>query len=433
LVSVEEAIKTVLECVRPLPPEKVSILEARGRVLAEDILAPRNLPPKDNSAMDGFALRAADSEAGETHFKIIGQSRAGGAAPPALGPGEAVKIMTGACLPEGADAVVPVEEAAVDGDILKIRNKPLPGDYVRQRGEDVAEAELVLASGSVVKPADVAMAASLGRSFVLVGQRPRVAIMATGDELVDIDGNVADDRIINSNAYGLAAQTCEAGGTPVIMGIAPDDPDKAGLVLRGTASCDVVITTGGVSMGDYDFMRRVFDEAGVKVKFWKAAMKPGKPVFFGLMGGRPVFGLPGNPVSAMVCFEQFVRPCLKLMQGNKRLFRPVFNAVLDKSAGSVSTDPSRADFMRCRIELCDEKLGEDKQCESFLKVVSIKKTGSNLLSSMTSSNALMILPVGCSGAGSGDVVQVQILDDDFFETDCFLSGRPYYECVNIKK
>lgn len=411
MISVEKAIRIILENTKPLPSEKVSILEARGRVLAEDIYARRSLPPKDNSGMDGFAFRFLDNKSGCHPIKISGQAKAGDPSRPVLGAYEAIKIMTGASLPEGADTVVPIEDVQVMGDVLKINGDIPRGSHIRRVGEDIVEGERVLASGRLIKPADIAMIASIGKSFVQVRQRPRAAILATGDELIDIDEATSSDRIINSNAYGLAAQIAEAGGIPVMLGIGPDDPCKLIKMFERSASCDVAITTGGVSMGDYDFMRRVFAETGVEVKFWKAAMKPGKPVFFGTRGQQPVFGLPGNPVSSLISFEQFIRPCLKLMQGHNSLFRHTFKAIIDKKAGCLTTEPDRMDFIRCRIE----RPVEQSDC-NLLKVVNIQKQGSHLLSSMTNANALMLLPIGCSKAGPDDLVLVQILDAAFFES-----------------
>ncbi len=404
MIRVQKALEIILGALRPLPPEKVSILDARTRVLAEDVFAPRDLPPRDNSAMDGYACRHADLEAG-VPLRIVGNAPAGGEGPAALAPGEAVKIMTGAPITPGADTVVPVEEATASGERLEVSRPPPKGAHVRPAGEDVRAGERVLPRGTVVRPAEVGMLASLGRSFVLVHQQPRVAVLATGDEIVDLDASADGGKIVNSNSYGVAAQVAESGGIAVLLGIGRDDPSGLLEMLERAIHCDVVITTGGVSMGDYDFVRPALAESGVAVQFWQVAMKPGKPVVFGLRGRSPVFGLPGNPVSAMVGFEEFVRPALRLLQGHRRLFRPVFEAVVSDKAGSVRGRPGRLEFVRCRVE----------RGGAGLEIVGMKRQGSGVLKTLVESNALLLVPEDSEGVGPGDRVRVQIYDPQFLE------------------
>ncbi len=404
MIPVLDAVEIILGAVKPLPPEKVSILEADGRVLAEDIAAPRDLPPHDNSAMDGYAVRHADLAPGVV-LEVLEEIPAGTDPTRGLGPGQAAKIMTGAPIPAGADTVVPVEDTRPLDGRVEIVSVPKAGANIRPRGEDVREGELVLPRGTRVRPAEVGMMASLGRAFVLVHQRPRVAVLATGDEIVDLDSPAQGSKIINSNSYGVAAQVAEAGGVPVVLGIGRDDPDGLLEMFERARTCDAVITTGGVSMGDYDFVRPVLAKAGVAVQFWKVAMKPGKPVVFGLRGASPVFGLPGNPVSAMVAFEQFVRPALRKMQGHARLFRPVVEAVLGDEAGPVKTKAGRMDFVRCRVE---------RRGTGF-RVVSVKKQGSGILSTLVEANGLMVIPSDSTGAKPGDLVRVQIYDEGFLD------------------
>lgn len=246
MIPVTKALEIVLSAAHPMPPEKVWILEARGRVLAEDIVAPRDLPPRDNSAMDGYAFRHGDYKDGTARLRVLEAVAAGGEGSRPIGPGEAVKIMTGAPLPEGADTVVPVEDTRADGDWVQICDDPGPDANIRPAGEDVRKGELVIPSGTVVRPAEVGMMASLGRSFVLVRQRPRVAVLATGDEIVDLDSPTDGHRIINSNSYGLAAQVSDAGGVPVVLGIGRDDPEGLLEMLGRASSADLVLTTGGV-------------------------------------------------------------------------------------------------------------------------------------------------------------------------------------------
>ncbi|GAB4258763.1 MAG: molybdopterin molybdotransferase MoeA [Deferrisomatales bacterium] len=405
MIPVEKAIEIILGAVTPLPPEKVSILEARGRVLAEAVAAPRDIPPRDNSAMDGYAFRHQDAPAAPARLRVVEAIPAGGEGSRPLEAGEAMKIMTGAPVPPGADTVIPVEDTRADAECVELLSVPRKGANIRPAGEDVRDGELVLPKGSLVRPAEVGMLASLGRSFVLVHQRPRVAVLATGDEIVEVDQSTDGGKIINSNSYGVAAQVAEAGGVPVVLGIGRDDPEGLKEMLARAATCDVILTTGGVSMGDYDYVRPVLAEFGVAVQFWKVAMRPGRPVVFGLKGRVPVFGLPGNPVSAMVGFEEFVRPTLRRLQGHRRLFRPVLEAVLGEEAGPVRVKAGRTDFVRCRVE----RRGGD------LRVVSVKSLGSGILKTLVEANGLMVLPADSTGVAPGDRVQVQIYDYDFLE------------------
>lgn len=405
MICVAQAIETILGELSPLPPEKVSLLDARGRVLAEDVAAARDLPPRDNSAMDGYACRREDAREG-ARLRVVGQAPAGSPDRQPLGPGEAVKIMTGAPVPPGADLVVPVEDTRAEGEWVQLERVAGGTANIRPAGEDVRAGEVVLPRGTPVRPPEVGMLASLGRSFVLVHQRPRVAILATGDEIVDLDAPADGGKIYNSNSYGLAAQVADAGGVPVVLGIGRDDPKGLEEMLGRAAGADVLLTTGGVSMGDYDFVRPVLEASGVEIRFWKVAMKPGKPVVFGWKGRVPVFGLPGNPVSAMVGFEEFVRPALLRLQGHCRPFRPVSEAVLGEEAGPVKGKVGRLEFIRCRVK---------RDVGGGLRVVSTKKQGSGLLKTLVEANALLVLPEECSGAAPGERVQVQLYDLSFLD------------------
>jgi molybdopterin molybdotransferase len=405
MIAVGEALEIILGAVSPLPPEKVSLLDARDRVLAEDVVATRDLPPADNSAMDGYAFRSSDLSSGGRRLAVVESIAAGSRSEKGVKEGEAAKIMTGAPLPEGADTVVPVEDTRAEGSSVQVLRPPEKGAHVRAAGEDVRCGETVLARGNLVRAVDVGMLASLGRSFVLVHQRPRVAVLATGDEIVDLDGDRSGGRIVNSNSYGIAAQAAEAGAIPLILGIGRDDPAGLLEMLERSARADVVVTTGGVSMGDYDYVKAVLTEWGVSVRFWQVAMKPGKPLVFGVKGTCPVLGLPGNPVSAMVSFEQFVRPLLRRLQGHRRIYRPVVEAVLGEEAGGVRTKPGRMDFVRCRVE---------RDGGSY-RVVAVKKQSSGILKTLVEANGLIVFPEESAGARPGDRVRVQIYDAAVFE------------------
>ena len=301
LTPLEQAQETVLKATQVLGCEKLGLLEVLGRVLGEDIIAPRANPPWDNSAMDGFAVRWEDIKQDHAitkipELKIIEDVQAGQVATKSVGVGEAIRIMTGAPLPAGADTVVRVEFTEPSTDRVRIMKAESGlGANVRPKGEDVEEGECIIAKGTQLRPAEIGMLAILAKSFVLVHQRPRVAILSTGDELADLDERFDENKIVNSNSYGIAAGVQEAGGIPVLLGIAKDDPDSLKEKILQGLGCDIVVLSGGVSMGDYDFTKPVFAEIGAEMNFWKLAIRPGQPVAFGKIQGKLAFGLPGNP------------------------------------------------------------------------------------------------------------------------------------------
>ncbi|MBI5343996.1 MAG: molybdopterin molybdotransferase MoeA, partial [Deltaproteobacteria bacterium] len=322
MIQVKEAIGIILEEIKPLKAEETDVLSALDRVLAEDVFAARPNPPWDNSAMDGYALISSDIKgAGPDSpaiLNVIYDLPAGSDPKEAVKKGTAVRIMTGAPVPEGADAVVMVENTAKGpDDTVLIRVMARPGENIRKSGEDFKAGELVVKAGSLIRPAEVAMLATIGRPKVKVRRRPRVAIISTGTELVNIDEVPSKGKITNSNGYMLSALVAEAGAEPVHLGIAKDTKEALLEKLGAALSSDCIITSGGVSVGDYDFVKDVLKEMGSHMLFWKVALKPGKPLAFGVIGGKPAFGLPGNPISSLVSFEQFVRPALLKMAGVK--------------------------------------------------------------------------------------------------------------------
>lgn len=405
MISVEKAVELILAQAEPLPAEMVAIVDAPGRFLAEPVAAPRDLPPRDNSAMDGYAFSHPGKGGTNARFKVVEEIAAGHPGLKSVGDGEASKIMTGAPIPAGADTVIQVEECVRDGEFVTFNALPAKGANVRRAGEDVREGMMILPSGTRVRPAEIGMLAAMGRSYVRVHRRPRVAILATGDEIVEIDRIGKGDMIVNSNSHGLWAQICEAGGEPVMLGIGRDDPEGLLEMLARANGCEIVVTTGGVSMGDYDYVPEVLERWGVELKVRKVAMKPGKPVVFGRKGGVAVFGLPGNPVSAMVSFEQFVRPLIRKLCGATRLFRPVITAVLDERAGGVRARGDRMEFIRCRVEAVDGR---------YL-VTATKARESGMLSTLVKANGLMILDPEVLEVRPGDSVPVQVYDYEFLE------------------
>lgn len=326
--SPEDAILEILSCVAPLGDlEEVPLLDAAGRVLAEDVVSGVDIPPFRKSAMDGFAVRSADfgtagsrdpgGPAAETRLTVIGESRAGEPFAGPVGPGDCVAIYTGAVVPESCDAVVMVEKSTSHGEAVALADAPEPGQNICNRGDDLARGELALGARRRLSPTDLSVLASVGRDPVTVFRRPRVAILTTGDELVRPGAPLAEGQIWEGNTLHLAGLARRAGAEVREVGLVPDEP--AELERRfgaALAECDAVITTGGVSMGAYDLVADVFVRLGVREIFHKVAIKPGKPIWFGMQGTRPVFALPGNPVSCLVCFEVFVRPALAKLESS---------------------------------------------------------------------------------------------------------------------
>lgn len=348
MLTVSQASSRVRAAMHALPAELVHIDDAWGRVLAGDITADRSLPPWDNSAMDGFAVRAADVPG---TLPVTGTVAAGHAPGVTLAPGTALRIMTGAPMPAGADSVVIREDVREDagdhGAQVYFAEAASPGQNVRRAGDDVRAGEVVLRAGTRPGPGEIGLLAALGHVTVRVCRRPRVAILSTGDELVSVDLVPGPGQIVSSNAHALAAQVREAGGLPVHAGIAPDEPRALVRMIRAGLDADVLLTSGGVSVGDFDFVKAAFAEAGVTMDFWKVAMKPGKPLAFGVTEqGTPVFGLPGNPVSSMMVFELLVRPALLTMQGAAVVDRPRVDVVLDAAYGKR---PGRAHYPRAAL------------------------------------------------------------------------------------
>lgn len=406
LTLLEDAQRIVLDACQPLPVEKVGLIEALGRVLGEDIIAPRDNPPWDNSAMDGFAVRWEDIK--QEHaitkpmvLKVIEEVPAGKVATKTVGPGQAIRIMTGAPMPKGADTVVKVEDTESTGDSVTIFKEVERGGNIRPQGEDVKKGDTIIAKGSVLRPAEAGMLAILAKAFVPVYQQPRVAILSTGDELVDLDERLEDDKIVNSNSYGTAAGVREAGAIPILLGIAKDQPAAMKEKIAQGLNADVLVLSGGVSMGDYDFTKAVFKELGAEMNFWQLAIRPGQPLAFGKIQGKLAFGLPGNPVSSMVTFEQLVRPALLKMSGHRSYGRPVVQAVFQEK---FSKRPDRRHFLR----------GILKMENGTLTVRTTGPQGSGILTSMVKANGLIDVPLHAEKLNPGDIVQVQVLNPGFW-------------------
>jgi molybdopterin molybdotransferase len=402
VLSVEEALERVLGFFDLLEPERVPILEALGRILAEDIRADVNIPPYTNSAMDGYAVQAADTMGATPEsprrLSMVGDLGAGYVSDKAVEPGTTIRIMTGAPLPDGADAVVRFEDTDRDGDWVEVKVEVPVGKDTRAAGEDVRAGTLVLRRGSRIRAQEVGMAATLGRKEIVVTRRPRVGILATGDELVEVDEPLAPGKIRNANSYSNAAQVMQCGGIPVLLGIARDQVEELTEMIRAglAQGVDLFLTSGGVSVGDFDVVKEVLAAEG-QMTFWRVRMKPGKPLAFGQIEGVPLLGLPGNPVSAMISFELFARPAIFKMLGATDWKRTTVEAVL---MNEVSQKDDRRHYLRVRLE---EEAGEWR---AYLT----GEQGSGILSSMIEANGLAIIPEDWTRAPAGSRVTVMLLE-----------------------
>ena len=405
-----EALASVLSHTPVLPSERVGSAAALGRVLVEPVTSGRDLPPSDNSAMDGFAVRASDlGHAGAdspVELTLGFEIHAGGSPQRPLQAGECARILTGAPLPEGADSVVRQEDIETEGSRIRFRQPVPDGEHVRRRGEDTRIGETILEAGTRIGAPETGMLAALGRSYVAVRRKPRVAILSGGDELVEPDGDVSGGRIVSSNSYSIAAQCRLAGAIPQYLGIARDSPEALEALLRAGLANDVLVSSAGVSVGDRDFVRPVLEKLGCRLEFWGVQMKPGYPLAFGLFpdaypGLNPLtFGLPGNPVSAMVTFEQFVRPALLQMAGHSALHRPTLDVTVGET---LQKKAGRLHFVRVTLE----RQGEEVVARSF------GNQSSGVLRSMCDAQALLIFPAEASELPRGSRAQVQLLDETF--------------------
>jgi molybdopterin molybdotransferase len=391
----EEARGKILQSVAPLGIERVSLLDSLGRVIAGNIIAPWDMPCFDNSAMDGFAVRAADCQ-DSAALRITGYIPAGGAATDPLEAGCSIRIMTGAPIPSGCDAVVPVEETEESGDQVRIRGEVRVSQHIRFRGEDVKNGETIIEAGTLIRPPEISMLASFGQAYLPVYRKARVAILSTGDELIELGEPLQTGRIINSNAFSLAAAVMEIGAHPVILGIARDNRESHRERMLEGLKADALITSAGVSAGDRDLVRDVLDELGVEQLFWKVDIKPGGPTAFGMKDGKPVFSLPGNPVSTMVTFEEFVRPALLRMMGHKRVIKPFVRAVLQSKARKK---PGKINFLRVKLA------AENGRYLAY----SSGDQNTGILKTMLLADAIAVLPSDRTDFSPGEEVDVHIL------------------------
>jgi molybdopterin molybdotransferase len=403
MLSLEEARQRILDAVPVLPAIEVRFTDALGSVLAEDVVADQDLPPWANSGMDGFAVRVTDlvgaTPDAPVRLRVVGDLPAGRAPLQPVGPGEAIRIMTGAPIPAGAEAVVIVEKTRTDGETVLVEGSVKAGENIRRAGENVARGEIVLPGGTPIRAADVGLLASLGRTTVRVHQKPAVAVVSSGDELVPPDREPGPGQIRDSNRFTLAAHLTGLGFRAIDCGNAPDQEDAIeSLFRRAVAEGQAVVSSGGVSVGDFDLTKIVLGRLG-RIDFWKIAIRPGKPMAFGMIDGRPVFGLPGNPVSSLVVLDQIVRPALRKMAGHTRLYREIYTAVL---LDPVKRTPGRTEFVRAVIRYQD----------GGFVAAPTGPQGSGILKSMSRANGFIIIPAGSSPLPAGARVDCQLFQED---------------------
>ena len=395
MVSVEEAIETVLEHTQPLAAEEIRLDDALGRVLAEEVIAHDDMPPFVASAVDGYAVVAAD---GDRPRRVLSEIIAGSADLTEVLPGTTVRIMTGAPLPPGADAVIMVEQTAEDGGVMKTTANPRSGDNVHPRGQDVADGQVVLSARAVLGAAEIGVLATVGHSHLQVFRRPVVAVLSTGDELIEPDQPLRPGAIRDSNRSTLLASIREAGGVPLSLGTVRDDEAaQEDLIRSGLRQADVVLTSGGVSVGSRDLIKPILRRVGT-VHFGRVSFKPGKPTTFATVGGQLVFGLPGFPVSSLVSFEVFVRPALRKLQGHRRLHRTVVRATLEHA---IDPSPDRPEYQRATVRWIDGRL-------------LARSTGaqrSSRLLSLVGANALLRIPPGTQPLPAGAAVDALLTGD----------------------
>jgi len=407
VLGVADASARILAGVEPLGVERVALLDAAGRVLATPVASPLTLPAWDNSAMDGYAVRAADIERARedtpVSLRVLESVQAGEFPSKRVESGTAIRIMTGAPVPEGADSVVRVEDTNGAADVVVITSARDARRNIRPRGEDIQTGVVVLDRGASLGAAQIGVLASVGAASVDVHRRPRVAFMSSGDEIVDLDRfheALAGRKIVTSNSYTLHALIRAAGGEPLNLGIARDDPADLRDRMQRAIGCDLLITSAGMSAGEHDYVRTVLAALGVTLDVWKVRMRPGAPLGFGRLHGMPWIGLPGNPVSTMVTFELFVRPVLRRMQGHTRLFRRPVAVTLEEP---VKIGAKLTHFLRAIVTVRDD---------GSLGARLTGPQGSGILTSMSLANALLVVPEDRPQVAAGETLHALLLAED---------------------
>lgn len=409
MIPVQEARDIILHAIPVLGTERVDLLLAVGRVLAEDIIAPHNVPPHNNSAMDGYAVRAEDVQTATpeqpVELDVIEDLPAGYVSRHTVQTGQAIRIMTGAPVPKGANSIVRVEDTEqIEQNRVRILKAVPPLYDMRLAGEDIQCGQTILQKGTVLRAAEIGLLASIGRSALQVYQRAQVAILSTGDELAHIDEPLQPGKIYNSNSYSLAALVQETGAVPIQLGIARDTREDLTAKFSAGVRADAIISSGGVSVGDYDLVKEILNQQGSHMQFWKVCMKPGKPQAFGTIQGTPTFGLPGNPVSSMVSYEIFVRPALLKMMGHTHIYRTVVTATLQED---FYKRDERKHFVR--VVLTHQ--------QGYYLASTTGAQGSGILTSMSKANGLAVIDEDRMEVRAGETVPVMMLDQSLGLSD----------------
>ncbi len=399
MISVAEARQRITSALRPLAAEQVSLSEAHGRVLAQDVVSRVTQPPQAVSAMDGYAVRAADVPQVPASLSVIGSAPAGSAFQGKVGPGQAVRIFTGAPLPDGSDTIVIQENTSRPDDVtVRVEKSAALGTYVRAAGLDFAAGDVLLPAGRTLGARDIGLAAAMNVPWLMVRQRPRVAILSTGDEVVMPGDPIGPDQIVSSNGLALASAVRAFGGDPALLGIAPDDSRALQTMAAGAKGADMLVTTGGASVGDHDLIKDALGETGLKLEFFKIAMRPGKPLIFGDFNGTPMLGLPGNPVSSLVCAIMFLQPALAVLLGRDADAVPLHTARL---GSALPVNDRREDYLRAR-------LSTDADGNPVATAFDIQD--SSMMATLAAADCLIVRPPHAPAAAPGDRVQILPLE-----------------------
>ncbi len=404
LLPVDGAIARIGSAISPLSTEHVAVSNAGGRILAESLTARRTHPPFDGSAMDGYAVRLADTVSIPTRLSVVGESAAGRSFDKTLRKNEAVRIFTGAPLPAGADTIVIQEDTKRDGDTIIIKEAPKPGQHIRRAGIDFSEGDSFFAAGRLLSASDVALAAAMNIPELSVFKKPRIAFFATGDELVLPGETPGPNQIVSSNSPGLSALITELGGIPVDLGIARDNEASIREYTERAQDADILVTVGGASVGDHDLVQPVLTSMGLNVDFWRIAMRPGKPLMFGDFNETPFLGLPGNPVSALVCGHLFLRAAISARQGARATHPPLVPVTL---GADLRENDKRQDYLRATIQIVD----------GVWTATPLNRQDSSMLSALSRSHCLLVRPPLASAAQTGDICPAVLLRAPDLSTD----------------
>lgn len=405
LLPVAEAQQRIVDAVSPLPAEQISLTDGLGRVLAQDVASRRNQPPMAVSAMDGYAVRAADVETLPVNLSVIGYAPAGHAFDGSVGEGQAVRIFTGAPVPDGADTIVIQENTEQSGETVSIVDGTAPaGRFIRPAGLDFATGDVLLQHGKVLTARDIGLAAAMNVPWLSVRRKPRLSILATGDEIVMPGDPIGRDQIVSSNALSLSAFITAQGGAPLDLGIAPDEADGLKALAAGARGSDILVTTGGASVGDHDMVQSVLGDIGLEVDFWRIAMRPGKPLMFGKIDGTYLIGLPGNPVSSLVCAIMFLAPALRAMLGMADVM-PAKTTV--RLGCELPENDEREDYLRAALSV--DEAGNPV-------ATPYGKQDSSMFATVARADALVVRAPFAKAANPGDTVEIISLKDSIFST-----------------